>query len=323
MFSIKTLLTAAIAISAFAGAPTHAAYPDHPIRLIVPFGAGGITDIIARHLGKKMGDTLQQTIIIDNRPGAGGVIGAQLASNSIPDGYTLFMGTVGTQIVNPLIMSKINYNPDKQLQPVGMISGSPYVLAVRADLGPKTFAEFIAYAKAHPKTLNYGSAGIGSSPHLGLELLKLTTGIDILHIPFKSGSEAVNAAVGGQVDIVLDAITVIMPHVTAGKLRALAIASPSRLPSAQGVPTSAEVGDPALQISSWNALYTPTGTPPDIVKKLNEALQKTLADPVLRDTMAKQGTQAYTGAPDEYKKFMTQEKAKWVDIVKRANIKIN
>ena len=218
----RIIMAAALALAASSGA--QAAFPDHPIRLVVPFGAGGITDIVARQVGKGMGDALGQSVVVENRPGAGGVIAAQVAATAPADGYTIFMGTVGTQVVNPLIYAKLSYDPDK-FAPVGLVSGSPYLLAVRGDLPAANFADFVAYAKAHPAKLNFGSAGTASSPHLGLELLKLTAGVDIVHVPFKSGSEAVNAAIGGQVDVVMDASPVIMPHVASGKLRALAVAA--------------------------------------------------------------------------------------------------
>ncbi|WMD20814.1 tripartite tricarboxylate transporter substrate binding protein [Achromobacter seleniivolatilans] len=315
-------MVAALALAAGMAGGAHAAYPERTIRLVLPFGAGGITDIVARQVGKGMGDVLGQAIVIENRPGAGGVIAAQVAAAAPADGYTIFMGTVGTQVVNPLIYSKLSYDADK-FAPVGMVSGSPYLLAVRAGLPAATFSEFVAYAKANPARLNFGSAGNASSPHLGLELLKLTAGLDIVHVPFKSGSEAVNAAIGDQVDVVMDASPVIMPHVTSGKLRALAVASDKRLPSAPAVPASTEVGDAGLQISSWNAFFAPAGTPPEVLAALNAALQKTLASPELKERLASQGTQLYAGTPEEYQRFIAGEKAKWAEIVKRANIKMD
>lgn len=315
-------MVAALAMSAGMAGGAQAAYPERTIRLVVPFGAGGITDIVARQVGKGMGDALGQGIVVENRPGAGGVIAAQVAATAPADGYTIFMGTVGTQVVNPLIYSKLSYDADKFV-PVGMVSGSPYLLAVRAGLPAASFSEFVAYAKANPARLNFGSAGNASSPHLGLELLKLTAGVDIVHVPFKSGSEAVNAAIGDQVDVVMDASPVIMPHVASGKLRALAVASDRRLPSAPAVPASTEAGDGALQISSWNAFFAPPGTPPDVLAALSAALQKTLASPDLKARLAAQGTQLYAGTPDEYQRFIGAEKAKWADIVKRANIKMD
>jgi len=308
---------------AFTSAAAAQAYPERPVRLIVPFGAGGITDIVARQVGKELGDALGQSVIIENRPGAGGVIGAQLAATAQPDGYTLFLGTVGTQIVNPLVRDKLSYDPDRDFQPVGMVSSSPFMLAVHPSVQAQDFAQFVTYAKAHPGQLNFGSAGNASSPHLGLELLKLTSGVEITHVPFKSGVEAVNATVGGQVDVAMDAIPVVMPQAQAGKLRALVLANLSSLPSAPGVPTSADVGVPALQIASWNGLYVPTGTPAPVITTLNAALQKALSSPELGERLASQGTQLYNGTNEEYQQFMAAEKAKWTDIIQRAQIRLD
>lgn len=310
---------AALALTLAATSATAASYPDGPVRLVVPFGAGGITDIIARHLGQHLSQSLGQTVVIENRAGAGGTIGAQAFASASPNGYTVFMGTVGTQIVNPMIMPKINYDPNKFV-PVGMISGSPYVLAAKADLKVKTLDDLVSYAKQHPGALSFGSAGIGSSPHLSLELLKYSAGVDILHVPFKSGGEAVNAAVGQQVDLVMDAIPVIMPQAKAGRLTALALAADEPLAAAEGVPTSAQAGNPMLKISSWNALYAPEGTPAKVVQTLNKALQKALANPDLIKTLEAQGSHVYKGTTDEYQAFITAERKKWNEVIPKANI---
>jgi len=317
-----TKILAAALLAACGATAAAQAYPERPVRLIVPFGAGGITDIVARQIGKELGDALGQNIVIENRPGAGGVIGAQIAAAAPADGYTMFMGTVGTQVVNPLIRAKLAYQPDRDFVPVGMVSSSPYLLAIRSGLQARDFGQFVAYAKQHPGNLNFGSAGNASSPHLGLELLKLTTGLQIMHVPFKSGSEAVNAAVGGQVDVVMDASPVIMPQVQAGRLRALVVAGDRALPSAPGVPTSTQAGAATLQISSWNAFYVPAGTPPAAVAALNAALQKALASKPLAERLAAQGTQLYQGTPAEYRQFIDAEKAKWSDIIRRADIRV-
>lgn len=311
----------AAAVLAVAGAPATAAYPDNPVRLIVPFGAGGITDIIARHLGKSLSSTLGQSVVIENKAGAGGTIGAMAAYNAAPDGYTVFMGTVGTQVVNPLIMKSINYDPDK-LVPLGMISGSPYVLAARPSLDVSTLQELIDYAKDNPGKLNFGSAGVGSSPQLGVELLKYTSNIDMVHVPFKSGGEAVNAVLGDQVDLVMDAIPVIISHVNSGKLKALALASDEPSEAAPGIPTSAEAGNAELTISSWNALFAPAGTPQEIVDTLNAALRETLSSAEFREALESQGSLPYTGTMDEYQAFIAEEKTKWTTIVKEADIRI-
>ena len=227
------------------------------------------------------------------------------------------MGTVGTQVVNPLIYRKLAY--DAGYVPLGLVSGSPYLLAVRASLPTQDFAQFAAYAKANPAKLNFGSAGQASSPHLGLELLKMTAGLDIVHVPFKSGSEAVNAAIGGQVDVVMDASR--SSCRTSRRASCARWRWPATAALGAGRAASAQAGDAGLQISSWNAFFAPAGTPPEVAQKLNAALRQTLASPELQK-LAAQGTQLYSGAPEEYQRFVAAEKAKWAEIVKRADIKM-
>lgn len=309
----------AFALCAVTATVTAASYPTKPIRMIVPFGAGGITDIVARQLAKEMSEQIGENIVVENKGGAGGTIGAHGASTSRPDGYTIFMGTVGTQIVNELIMENLNYDPSAFV-PIGMVSGSPYVLAARESLGVNSLSELVEHARANPGKLNFGSAGIGSSPQLGVELLKLNENLDIVHVPFKSGGEAVTATAGDQVDLVMDAIPVVMPHVKSGKLVALALAAENRSPAASDVMTSKEAGYDALQISSWNALYVPEGTPDDVVKTLRDALQKTLSSPELQSSLSKQGSEVYTGKLEEYDTFISNESEKWKKIVKEADI---
>lgn len=309
------------ALMMFVGSAQATTFPTQPVRLIVPFGAGGITDLVARLLAQQLGKELDQTVIVENKAGAGGMIAAQAAQNAKADGYTVFMGTVGTQVVNPLLVSKINYDP-QAFVPIGMVTGSPYVLAVRSDLGTETYAQLVSHARQEPGLLNFGSAGVGSSPHLGIELFKLTEKLDVRHIPFKSGGEAVSAVVGRHADMVMDAIPVIMPQVKAGKLHALVLADSQRSSAAPEVPSSAELGAPDLRISSWNVLLAPPGTPPETVAVLRTALQKTLADPEFKAHLEQQGSQVYTGTQDEYQNFITAERSKWERIVQTAAISL-
>ena len=309
--------------AAMAATGAQAAFPEKPIRLIVPFGAGGITDIVARHVGQAWSQALGGNVIVENRPGAGGVIAAQAGATAAPDGYTVFMGTVGTQVVNPLIMPKLSYDPQRAFRPIGLVSAAPYVLAVQSSLGIKTYAQLVDYAKSNPGKLNFGSAGNASSPHLGLELLKLRESLDILHIPFKSGGEAVNAAVGGQVDLVMDAVPVVMPHVQSGKLNALMLASGTSVQGAEQVPNTQQLGKPDLNIASWAAFYVPAGTPDAVAAKLNDALKQALASSELRGRVAAQGIQLYSGELAEHDAFLAGERKRWVEIVKRANITLN
>ncbi len=309
------------ALMMMAGGAQATTFPVQPLRLIVPFGAGGITDLVARQLAQQLGKELEQPVIVENKAGAGGMIAAQAAQNAKADGYTVFMGTVGTQVVNPLILAKISYDP-QAFVPIGMVTGSPYVLAVRSDLGVQSYAQLVTHARQEPGRLNFGSAGIGSAPHLGVELFKLIEQVDMRHIPFKSGGEAVSAVVGRHADLVMDAIPVIMPQVRAGKLHALVLADSQRSFAAPEVPSSAELGSPELRISSWNVLLAPPGTPQEVAVVLEAALQKTLADPEFKTHLEQQGSQVYTGTQDEYQNFIAAERSKWQRIVQTAEISL-
>lgn len=282
-------------------------YPDRALRLIVPFGAGGSTDVAARHIGKSLGDVLGQAVIIENRGGAGGVLGVKEVLGYPADGYTLLLGTVGTQIVNPLLYRHLPYDPDKQLVPVGLATNTPSVLVVRASLPVRTLDELVAYARSRPGVLNYGAAG---TLHVGMETLKSTYGLDIVKVPYKGSGEAVTAVAGGQVDVTMDSGQVVAPQVAAGKLRALAVMSDQSLASVPGVPTTAQLGVPDLKAGNWTALYVAAGTPPAIVEALNRALQKTVASADLKARLAEFGAQLYKGTPDEYQAFIATDKAK-------------
>ncbi|PND33841.1 tripartite tricarboxylate transporter substrate binding protein [Achromobacter pulmonis] len=299
-----------------------ATYPDKPIRVIIPFGAGGITDVAGRLIGQYLGEALSQQIVIDNRPGAGGSIAAQAITSATPDGYTLLLGTVGTQVVNKMLYRKLNYDP-AALTPISLVSNSPYVLAVHGIDGVEDLQGLIRYAKAHPGRLNFGSAGNGSSPHLGIELFKLSSQTDIVHIPFKSGAEAVNAAVGGQVNIVIDALPVIEPQAKAGRLKMLAIAAAERSPVTPDLKTSAEQGLPQFQIGSWNALVAPPGTPAAQVEVLNKALARALKRPELVSRLAAMGIEPLPTGVAAYQQHIASETAKWAKVIQAAGTKLD
>ncbi|MGB3288549.1 MAG: tripartite tricarboxylate transporter substrate binding protein [Burkholderiaceae bacterium] len=312
-------LSIAMATPQVAAADT--SYPDKPIRLIIPFGAGGITDVAGRLIGQYLGEALSQQIVIENRPGAGGAIAAQTLATAKPDGYTLLLGTVGTQVVNPMLYSELNYDP-ASFTPVSLVSNSPYVLAINGIEKVKDLQGLVRYAKAHPGELNFGSAGNGSSPHLGMELFKLATQTDIVHIPFKSGAEAVNAAVGGQVNIVIDALPVIAPQAKAERLKMLAIAAAERSPAAPDLKTSAEEGIAGFQIGSWNALVAPPGTPDSQVKVLNKALAEAFARPELVSKLAKMGIEVLPTGVKAYQSHVASETEKWSRVIKTAGTRL-
>lgn len=326
-FSPKTVLagTSALLLSLCAAAQASnaaEAFPTKPMRLVIGFGAGGITDVSGRVVAQALGDELGQQVIIDNRPGAGGGIAAAAVAQAPADGYTLLLGTVGTQVVNKLIYKKLAYDP-AALSPISLVSNSPYVLATAADTKAKSLGELITNAKAHPGKLNFGSAGNGSSPHLCLELLKLTSSVNVAHVPFKSGAEAVNAAIAGQVDVVCDAITVISPQAKAGRLNIVALTADKRNPEIPAVPTGTEQGLPGLQIGSWNALLGPAGLPASKVEALNQALAKALDKPAVRKRLAEMGIDVLPLGTAAYASHLKAESDKWTKVVNAAGTKLD
>ena len=303
-------------------AAADANYPDKPIRLIIPFGAGGITDVAGRMIGQYLGEALSQQVIIDNRPGAGGSIAAQALVGAKPDGYTLLLGTVGTQVVNKMLYSKLSYDP-AAMTPVSLVSNSPYVIAINGIDKVDDLQGLVGYAKANPGRLNFGSAGDGSSPHLGIELFKLATQTDIVHVPFKSGAEAVNAAVGGQVNIVIDALPVIDPQAKAQRLKILAIAAAGPSPAAPNAKTGGEQGLPHVQIGSWNALVAPKGTPDAVVDVLNKALATALQRPELRARLTDMGIETLPTGVAAYRQHVASETAKWTKVIQTAGTRLD
>lgn len=291
-------------------------YPSRPIRLIVPFGVG-VTDFAARQIAKGMGDVLGQTIVTENRASAGGIIGAQAAASAPADGYTLFAGTVGTQIVNPLLRKKLAYDPDKQFVPVGLVSRIPSVLAVRADLPPKTLDEFIAYAKAQGSKMTYGAAG---TLHLGIETLRATHNLATRKIPFKSSSEVAIAVSGGQIDMMMDTAATLAPHIAAGRMRAIAVMGDARLKSIPDVPSIKELNQPNLQASNWLALYVPAGTPQPIIEKLGNALRESLKSKELQHRLEAFDGLVFEGTREEYSAFMKNDREKVKRIIAFAGL---
>ncbi|MFJ5483658.1 Bug family tripartite tricarboxylate transporter substrate binding protein [Pectobacterium actinidiae] len=299
-------------------------YPSKPIRLVIGFGAGGITDVAGRVVAQALSEELGQPVVVENRPGAGAGIAAAAVSQSAPDGYTLLLGTVGTQVVNNMIYKKLAYDP-AALTPVSLVSNSPYVLALAAasNAQAKDLGELAAWSKANPGKLNFGSAGNGSAPHLCLELLRLSSKVDMTHVPFKSGAEAVNASIAGQVDAVCDAITVIEPHVKAGRLKMLAMGSDKRSAAAPDVPTGVEQGVVAFQVGSWNALLGPAGMDAQKVETLNKALEKAMVKPAIRKRLSDMGIDTMPLGTKAYADHVTAETAKWSKVVQAAGTRLD
>ena len=316
----RQLVSALIGAAAFGVAATPAIaadkYPNKPVTIIVPFSAGGTTDILARIVGVKLGETLGETVIIDNRPGAGGNIGAALVAKAKPDGYTLLMGTVGTHAINQTLYPKLNFDPIKDFAPLTRVANLPNLLVVHPSVPAKNVQELIAYAKAHPGKLNFGSSGNGSSIHLSGELFKNMTGIDMQHVPYKGSAPAVTDLLGGQISMMFDNMPSAIQHVKSGKLRPLAVTTAKRSPALPNVPTIAESGVKGYEATSWFGLLAPAGTPPEIINRLNADLVKILAMPDVKKQMAEQGAEAYSETPAAFAGFIKTETAKWAKVVK-------
>ena len=305
---LTSLLAAAGTLLAL---PALADYPDKPIRMLVPFGAGGITDVIARAFADQLGRELKQTVVVENRPGAGGNIAAEALKRSVPDGYTLMLTTMGVLAVNPHAYATVRFDPLTDFAYVSTVANSPHAIVVGASVPAATLGELVTLAKQKPEALSYGTAGYGSSPFQGMKLFESATGATFMHVPFKSGSESVNNILGGQVALTLEALPVVLPHVASGKLKAVAIAAPARHASAPELKTTAELGYPGIRSSSLSGLIGPAGLAPEHVAKLNAAARKALESTEFKAKLFVQGSDAQASTPDQFLKLARAEHAKW------------
>lgn len=305
---------ASVSVAAAApGAP--AAYPTKPIRLIVPLTAGGPTDLAARIIAVPLGEALGQQVIVDNRPGAGGNIGAEIAAKSPADGYTLFMGTSGPLSINSSLYAKLAYNPLKDFAPVIQIASAPFVVIVNPALPVRNVKELIALAKAKPGQLNYGSVP-GSASHLSTELFKMMAHVDIVHVPYKGAAPATSDVIAGQIQMSFASTPGAVPMVKAGKVRPLAVTSTKRVAKLPDVPTLAESALPGYEASVWYGVVAPTGTPRQIVQRLNREIAKVLANPVHHERLVAADFAPTTGTPEQFAAFIRNETAKWAKVVK-------
>jgi tripartite-type tricarboxylate transporter receptor subunit TctC len=299
-----------------------ATYPSKPVRLVVPFPAGGTTDLLARAAGQKLSEAWGQQVIVDNRPGAAGNIGSELVAKAAPDGYTLLMGTVGTHAINPSLYAKMPYDHVKDFVPVILVAGVPNVLVVNPGLPVNSVAELIAYAKANPGKLNFASSGSGTSIHLSGELFKAMTGVEMTHVPYKGSAPALTDLMGGQVQLMFDNLPSSLAFIKAGKLRALGVTSAAR---AMALPDAPAVADtvPGFEASSWFGILAPAGTPREVVMKINAETAKWLASPDAKEKLASQGANAAGGSPDVFAKHIQTETAKWAKVVKDSGAKVD
>jgi tripartite-type tricarboxylate transporter receptor subunit TctC len=296
-------------------------YPVKPIRLIVPFGAGGGSDFVGRVVGQKLTELLGQQVLVENRPGAASLLGTELAARSAPDGYTLLLADSGFTI-NPAFYKNIKYDPIKDFDPVSVVAETPYLLVVNPGLPyAASLAEFLAAAKAKPGAINIGSAGSGSGTHLSGELLKLRAGINLTHVPYKSAGAAVADVVGGQIQSTMSSPPAVLPLAKAGKLRVLAAASARRSALMPDVPTFAEGGVNGVVVTNWYSIMTVGGTPKPVIKRLHEALMKAIAAPDLRERLASGGLEPAPNTPEEFSRMIAAELQRWTQVIREAGIK--
>lgn len=322
---IHGLQRAALAalLTVFAFCVSAQTFPTKPIRLVVPFPAAGTTDILAREVGQRLSVTLGQPVVIDNRPGAAGNIGADLVAKSAPDGYTLLMGTVGTHAINASLYAKMPYDHVKDFVPVILVAGVPNVLEVNPALPVNSVADLIKLAKAKPGQINFASSGSGTSIHLSGELFKTMAGVDMTHVPYKGSAPAITDLMGGQVQVMFDNLPSSLQQIKAGKLRAIAVTSAKRSPALPDVPTIAESGLPGFEASSWFGLVAPAGTPPAIIARINADVNQWLQSSEAKEKLLAQGAVPAGGTPEQFAAHIRAETEKWAKVVKASGAKVD
>ena len=325
MKTLHQLASCALAaIAAFSAAPTATAqassYPDKPVRFVVPYPPGGGTDVIARIVHERFQAALGQTIVIENKGGAGGSVGTDVVAKSAPDGYTVLF-TLSSHTINPAIFPKLAYDTQKDFEPIGSVASLPQILVANPQFPANTVADLIALAKAKPDTLSFASVGNGSPGHLAGELFKLRTGTQMTHIPYRGGGPAVTDVMGGQVPLLWVSIPAAAQFVKTGKLKALGVSTLKRSAAFPDVPTLQEAGVPDFEVDSWYAMFVPAKTPPAVIDKLNRALNSVVADPGIREKLLAQGSEAVGGTPEALAKTVAAELPKWAKLAKDANIK--
>ena len=319
----QTALALSLALALTATAAPADTYPSRVVKMIVPFPAGGTTDIFARHIGDRLAKAFGHNFVIDNRGGAGGNIGSDAVAKADPDGYTLLVGTVGTHAINSSLYARMTFDPVRDFTPVAFLAGVPNILVVNPkNVKATTVQDFIAEAKASPKKLSFASSGNGTSIHLSGEMFKQMTGVELVHVPYRGSAPAVNDLIAGQVDLMFDNLPSSIEQVRGGNLRAIAVTSAKRSAALPDVPTIAESGLPGFDASSWFAIFAPAKTPPEIVQKLNAEVLKALADPELQKRFADIGGEIRPYKPDELGAFVKAEIEKWAKVVKTSGAKI-
>lgn len=308
----------------FAGDRVHAqAYPNRSIRLIVPFPPGGPADILARAIGQKLSESWGQQAVVDNRAGAGGTIGSEIAAKAAPDGYTMLMGFVGTHAINPSLYSRLPYDNVKSFEPVSLVATATIILVLHPSLPPKSVKELIAFARSRPGDLTFGSPGNGTPQHLAGELFNTMAGVKMTHVPFKGAAPAITDLLGGRISLVFSSAPPALPHVATGKLRALAVTSGKRSTVAPGLPTVAESGLPGFEVINWYGVLVPAGTAGTIVGKLNAEIAKIVSMPDVRERLSSVGIEAFSSTAAQFATFIKDETEKWAKVVKFSGARLD
>ena len=319
----QTFAAAALTWMSFAASGAASDYPDRPIRYIVPSAAGGGADISARLLTNELSSQMKAQFVIDNRPSSGGLIGMQLLTKTRPDGYTLGYGNMGYLAINPSLVPNLPYDVGRDITLIGQFTSGQNLLAVRTTLPVKSVQDLIAYARANPGKLSFGSSGNGTTLHLSGELFKQMTNTNILHVPYKAVAQALTDLMSGQLDLIFDNQSSIAPHISAGRFRGLAVTGPARSNVFPDLPTMGEAGLPGYVITTWTAMIAPAGLPKPIVTRLNSEIQKACTSQALQAKLATQGAVCSTSTPEQFAQFVKKEQAKWGDIVRRSGAKID
>src|SRR5436309_2775982 len=315
---MRKLLLAALAAPLIAHAQS---WPSKPIRWVVPYTGGGITDVVTRVVTQKMQASLGQPIVVDNRPGANSILGSDIAAKAAPDGYTMLTVIAGYAANVTLYQGKLPFDPRKDLTPISLAGIAPLILTANPQFPPKDVRELIAYAKANPGKVNFGSSGIGAAAHLTTELLKQTAGIDMVHVPYKGTAPALTALMANDIQVLVDVPSTLMPHVRGGKIRSLAMVSAKRIRGAPGVPTIAEAGGPPIESSTWVLFLAPAGTPREIVDRLWAETAKAINESGIKDRSGQIGIEPVGGSPEEAGQFLDAEIAKWAQVINAAGVK--
>ena len=317
--SLTVALCAALPLAASA----QERFPSKPVRIVVPFAPGGSTDIVARYLAERLTTALGQSVVVDNRPGAGGNIGAESVARAARDGHTLLMATTGVMAINQSLYKNMGYDPAQDLEPVSYVASITNVLAVPIDLPAANVQELIALARAQPGKLSFASSGAGSSTHLSSELFKSMAGIDVLHVPYKGSSQALTDLMAGRVSLIIDNMPSALPFIKAGRLRALGVSGSKRSPALPELPTIAEAGLRGYESLSWSGIAAPAGTPKEVITRLNREISAVLAQPDMRQKLADAGAEAVGGAPEIFAEHIRAEREKWSRLIKERGITIN